>query len=371
MARIWLKHTTGRYPIISGSGAIGDLSSTLRKYAPESRLFVFYDANFFALHGRAVKKALKGSKLKSVELVLPSGERTKSQVMIGHIHDYMLSEQITRNDFVLACGGGVLSDLVGYAAATVMRGVPWGAVATTLLSMVDASVGGKTGINHRLGKNMIGAFWQPKFVISDIDFLATLSRREFVGGLGECVKYAGLIGDESVTGLAQYLAKSEFGNRPRLARMVKESTAYKAMVVEQDERDGGRRMILNLGHTFGHAIENTLGYGRLRHGEAVIIGLLAMTELSLYEGHSIKKRLQPYRNLVQDFITLLPRRRLEPAAICDAMRLDKKRTSNTRRFILLERPGRPIIVNNPLQRNVRRAVDSAVAFYTEHGGSNV
>ncbi|MEE8578135.1 MAG: 3-dehydroquinate synthase family protein, partial [candidate division Zixibacteria bacterium] len=258
------------YPIIIGDRLEEKLQSLLRKAVGKGKLFVFFDAQFHALHGDKLEKQIRSACGNIEILLLPRGERGKSASTVGKIHDFLLSEKISRSDLILACGGGITTDLAGYAAATVLRGVRWAALSTTLLGMVDAAIGGKTGVNHRLGKNLIGAIWQPEFVLCDLYYLNTLPKRQILAGLGEVVKYGALVGEPMIADLERLLKSGDMLDKKVLPRLVLKSAQYKAQLVAEDERDSGKRMFLNLGHTFGHAIEHSLGYGRLLHGEAVL-----------------------------------------------------------------------------------------------------
>ena len=370
MAQVRLKHGSGSYPIFSGPGVSARLRDQLKRTTAGNRLFVFYDAQFYALHGQSLKRSLGGNRKTISELVLPSNEKIKSTAHLNKLHDYLLGQKATRSDFILACGGGVLTDLVGFAAATCMRGMKWGIVSTTLLSMVDAAIGGKTGINHKLGKNLVGAFWQPEFVICDTTYLQTLPSRQLIAGLGEVLKYGGLVGQELIDRIDRHLANGDLYHHKWLARLVKESIDCKAGLVESDVHEKGRRMLLNLGHTFGHGFESGAGIGRLLHGEAVILGLLAAVELSCLENKQRVKRLSGYRELINRFISALPRRKIDRQCTIEGMKQDKKRGKEGQRYILLDRPGRPIITENVSGANVKRALDRTLAYYQEHGGSH-
>ncbi len=367
MPEIRLKLAASSYPIVVGSQIIERLPELCRKACPHGRIFVFYDANVFALHRTIVQRGLRRSGHKRAEMVLPSGERIKSRSQLRLIQDYLLFERISRDDLILAVGGGVLSDLVGFAAASTLRGIRWAVVPTTLLGMVDAAIGGKTGINHRLGKNLIGAFWQPSFVLSDACFLNTLPRREMIAGLGEVVKYAGLIGSRMQKALAAYLDGGDLYHQEQLIKLVAMSSQCKANIVAGDEREAGQRMLLNLGHTVGHAIETSLGHGRLLHGEAVILGLLAAVELSERQRPKRGPALKPYRALVEEFLTLLPKRKLSADKIMEAMTLDKKRLGQQLRFVLLERPGNAFIEEGLSKATIKMTVANMTKIYRAEG----
>jgi len=303
-------------------------------------------------------------------MVIPPGEKSKSAATLGRIHDFLIEEKISRSDMIIACGGGVTTDLVGYAAATILRGVRWGVVPTTLLGMVDAAIGGKTAINHRRGKNLIGAFWQPIFVHCDIGLLHTLPVRQMIAGLGETVKYGGLIGSGMTELLAGYLGRGKLYHQRDLIALVKLSAGYKADIVSRDERESGVRMYLNYGHTVGHAIEKAIGYGRLLHGEAVILGILAALEFGELCGIRRTRALVEYREIVTHLLTLVPHRRISLADVFDAMALDKKRRGADLRYVLLSRPGKPFVVEAVERRLIKKALQRMLAFYESHGGTN-
>ncbi|MFA6178429.1 MAG: 3-dehydroquinate synthase [Candidatus Methylopumilus sp.] len=215
-----------------------------------------------------------------ISIILPDGEAYKNAETLSLIYDALLKNRCERNTTLIALGGGVIGDLTGYAAATYLRGVPFIQVPTTLLSQVDSSVGGKTGINHPLGKNMIGAFYQPQLVLADIDTLYTLPARELSAGLAEVIKY-GLIRDvDFFTWLERNMAQLVALDATALSYAIYHSCQNKAEVVAADERESGERALLNLGHTFGHAIENAMGYGVWLHGEAVAAGTVLAADLS-------------------------------------------------------------------------------------------
>ncbi|MCK5374254.1 MAG: 3-dehydroquinate synthase, partial [Alphaproteobacteria bacterium] len=251
-------------------------------------LFVITDEN---VHGYGYASALRDSFIKTGAswcelMVFPFGEATKSYDRLKEAHDWMLSNNVHRDSIVVAVGGGVIGDLAGFAASTIMRGVPFVQVPTSLLAQVDSSVGGKTGINTAFGKNLVGSFYQPASVVIDIDTLKTLPERELYAGYAEVVKY-GLIGDKS------FFRWLENGNGKKVLSLDPDAVAKaidvcckaKAKIVEADEREGGKRALLNLGHTFGHAFEALSGYdGTLLHGEAVALGTVLAFDLSVRMG---------------------------------------------------------------------------------------
>ena len=358
------------YPVIVGAGNSGRLTALLKKHNKAGRLFVFYDAQFYALHGKSVSRIVKSAQKEAFELVLPRGEKTKSLKTVSELYDTLLEQQISREDFLLACGGGVTSDLVGFIAATVLRGVSWGVLPTTLLAAADAAIGGKTGVNHSLGKNLVGAFWQPEFVLCDTAFLATLPPRELLCGLGEVLKCGGLVGEKMTGKLKEYLKKGDFYNIKRLSGLAADAAALKAGLVTQDVRDKGQRMFLNFGHTFAHAVEKAAGFGRLKHGEAVILGLAAALETGRILKPATGKACENYRDLVNNFLKLIPYRKLDMNKIMKAMNFDKKRSRLKSRFVLLAKPGKPYIIENIKPAIIKSALGKVLTDYKDSGGQN-
>jgi 3-dehydroquinate synthase len=270
-----------RYDILIGRGLLADVAPTLARVLPGARVGIVTDQTVAGLHLPAVEAALKAAGLHTGTVVLPPGEATKSFAQLAPLCEALLGMGLERGDAVLALGGGVIGDLAGFAASIVRRGIRFVQVPTTLLAQVDSSVGGKTGLNTPQGKNLIGAFHQPSLVIADIDVLATLSPRELRAGYAEVVKY-GLLGD---TAFFQWLEKHGpavvAGDAAARTEAVRVSCVAKAGVVARDETETGERALLNLGHTFGHALEAWAGYSqRLLHGEAVAIGMALAFGLS-------------------------------------------------------------------------------------------
>ena len=309
------------------------------------------DTNVAALHLEAVRGTLLESGWGGVtEIVLPSGESAKSSQLLQHIYDEALGAGIDRQTPVLALGGGVIGDLAGFAAATLLRGLPLVHLPTSLIAQVDSSIGGKTGINHPLGKNLIGAFHQPKLVLADLDLLQSLPELEWRSGLAEVVKH-GLIAD---AGFAEELSMNWDNilrrDRSIIRRMIIRAAEIKADVVSEDERETSRRAILNFGHTFAHAIERVAGYGEFTHGEAVALGMRAATKVSAmltpdlpYETiDSLLKRL-PVRNSINH---------LDLTELIQAMYYDKKVQSGNLRLILLREIGSAYITGNVTEEQI-------------------
>jgi len=370
MRRIRVKLKDRSYSVLVGIGLITEVAHLVKRVSSERRVFVIFDAQVYALYGQRLTADLRGQGLRPIELVVEGHERSKSLGALDRVHSFLLENGISRDDFILACGGGVISDLAGFAAATVLRGVRWGIVSSTLLGMVDASVGGKTGINHRRGKNLIGAFWQPSFVVCDTDLLQTLPERHLLSGLGEVLKTAGLAGERAMGTVRRYLERGDLFDREELSRLIAISARYKADIVSRDEREGRLRMMLNLGHTFGHGIENALGHGRLLHGEAVTLGLLAAVELSCLLKPARRERLRTIVKLAEVLAAHMPRRKINLDAVMNAMRFDKKRHGSTNRFVILNSPGKPLIVEGVSNRLVRASLEKMDEQYRQIGRRN-
>ncbi len=271
------------YPIHIGRGLL-DRAELYRPHVASGRATIVTNTTVDPLYGDRVADALKRAGASALRIVLPDGESFKTWETLNRIYDALLSTNADRHTVIVALGGGVVGDIAGFAAATYQRGVPCIQVPTTLLAQVDSSVGGKTAINHPLGKNMIGAFHQPLAVIADTDTLSTLPPRELPAGLAEVVKY-GAIRDLAFLEWIEAHARALLDREPEaMAHAIGRSCGIKAAIVAEDEREAGARALLNFGHTFGHAIESALGYGEWLHGEAVAAGMALAARFSARQG---------------------------------------------------------------------------------------
>ena len=334
------------YPILIGRGLLDD-TALLPQFVKGKRAAIVTNDKVGPLYLDKVRASLIAAGKQVTEIVLPDGEEHKNWSSLMKIFDVLLAEKCDRKTTLIALGGGVIGDLTGFAAASYMRGVPFVQVPTTLLSQVDSSVGGKTGINHPLGKNMIGAFYQPQAVIADTGTLHTLPSRELAAGIAEVIKHGAIIDapffDWIETNIDKLVAKDDTA----LAYAVQRSCEIKADVVRQDEREGGLRAILNFGHTFGHAIENGLGYGQWLHGEAVGCGMVMAADLSF--------RLGYIDSTMRDRIGMLVKAAGLPAVApnlgtdrwLELMEVDKKNEGGQIKFILIKPLGAPLITNAP------------------------
>jgi len=287
------------YEIVLEPGSSRTLGDRLKKVADTAKIGVVTDRHVARHYLKPTVDSLRQAGLDPVSIILPPGERTKTLATVTRILDVLAKHRFERRSLILALGGGVVGDLAGFAASIYQRGIPYVQVPTTLVAQVDSSVGGKTGVDHRLGKNLIGAFHQPKAVIIDPFMLHTLPRREWMAGLAEVIKY-GIIADESFFSFLEVSMPDLLKLEPQaVMRAVARSCEIKAEVVAADERESDRRRVLNYGHTIGHALESLGGYRRLIHGEAVGIGLVAEADLAVHLGFCGKDVAERIRRLVQ------------------------------------------------------------------------
>lgn len=334
------------YPIHIGSGLLRDASLFL-PHIHGQQVFVISNEIVAPLYLKKLKQTL-APHFDIAEHILPDGEQTKSLSQMERVMTSMLEVPCDRSATVIALGGGVVGDLSGFSAACYQRGVNFIQVPTTLLSQVDSSVGGKTGVNHPLGKNMIGAFYQPQVVVIDTDTLSTLDEREFSAGMAEVIKY-GLLGDVDFLHWLEANIEVVMSRQPdMIAEVIERSCQNKADIVSQDEKEKGVRALLNLGHTFGHAIENGKGYGEWLHGEAVGLGMLMAADLSERMGWITQSDVARVEFLLKaarlpsDSVDGISAKKLR--ALMD---VDKKNIAGHLRLVLLEALGRAKIVESP------------------------
>lgn len=346
------------YPVYIGRDLLAD-TSLLAQHIAGSQVVIVTNETVAPLYLEPVKAAL-GPRQLVTEVILPDGEQYKTLETLTTIFDKVMADKHDRTTTFVAVGGGVVGDITGFAAACYQRGVSFIQVPTTLLAQVDSSVGGKTAVNHPLGKNMIGAFYQPKAVLVDINTLQTLPSRELSAGLSEVIKY-GLISDEPFyRWLQQHMSRLLAKEEAALAEAIERSCSIKARVVAADEREGGIRAILNLGHTFGHAIETGQGYGRWLHGEAVATGMLLALELSAGRGWIAASEVDDYRTLL--LRTELPVHipdDMEAEAFLSLMSRDKKVIDGRLRLVLVNGIGHACIVDDATEHELRDVLQRA------------
>jgi len=348
------------YPIYIGRGLLGD-AGLLRRHLTASQVLVVTNDVVAPLYLDPARQALAGLSIN--EVVLPDGEQYKGLEVWNRIFDALLTHRFNRRCTVLALGGGVVGDMAGFAAACYQRGVAFVQVPTTLLAQVDSSVGGKTGINHPLGKNMIGAFYQPRCVIADTDTLSTLPDRELSAGLAEVIKY-GLIRDSGFFSWLESHMGALLARDPQaLAQAIERSCRNKAEVVAGDEREEGLRALLNLGHTFGHAIETGMGYGKWLHGEAVAAGMCMAADLSQRLGWLDADALRRTTALItQAGVPVTPLTRLSARRFLDLMAVDKKILDGSLRLVLLQSIGKALVTDAFDPTHLHRMLDDYSAI---------
>ncbi|WP_024930323.1 3-dehydroquinate synthase [Methylophilus sp. OH31] len=330
------------YPIHIGNGLLGQVDLIL-PYLKRKQVAIVSNTTVAPLYMHAIAQPLRDAGVSVIEIILPDGEAYKNNQTLQIIYDHLLQNRCERNTTLIALGGGVVGDLTGYAAATYLRGVPFIQVPTTLLSQVDSSVGGKTGINHPLGKNMIGAFYQPKLVLADIDTLKTLPQRELSAGVAEVIKY-GLIRDADFFDWLEINMSALMALDTAVASYaIYRSCQNKAEVVVADEHEQGERALLNLGHTFGHAIENAMGYGVWLHGEAVATGTVMAADLSQRMGWLDAAQMARIKTIMQAAKLPIAAPDLGADEYLRLMQLDKKVSDGRIRLILQQDIGKAVI----------------------------
>ena len=331
------------YDILIGPDLLEQFGQFLNRYKLGKRVFLISNQHVFSLYGNTVQESLVSEGAHVTEILIPDGESFKNLETVEKIYTCLMAQRADRNSTIIALGGGVTGDIAGFAAATFLRGISYVQVPTTLLSQVDSSVGGKTGVNHQKGKNLIGAFYQPKLVLADTDTLSTLSNREFQSGIYEIVKY-GLIYDET---FFEFL-ESNFENLlirdfQTLERIVARCCQIKSAVISQDEHESDLRRILNFGHTFGHALEAIMGYSGITHGEAIGWGMLIATEISLQKKFLDAASARRVVALISRLGALPKVDWVEFDDLLELLEHDKKRQDSQLHFVLLNEIGKTLI----------------------------
>jgi len=343
--------TTGNRtsPIVIGEGLSDELGPLLDRHGVGARRFIVSNPVVWRLHGERLRVALGGGD----PILLPDGERFKNLQSVSKIYEPLIRANADRGSTIIAVGGGVVGDTAGFAAATFLRGVAVVHVPTTLLAQVDSSIGGKVGVNHALGKNLIGAFHQPALVVIDPALLKTLQRREFRSGLYEMVKY-GVISSRDLFDRLNADIKALFAKDGRaLVPAIVESCRIKADVVSKDERESGLRRILNYGHTVGHALEAVTNYRRFRHGEAIALGMLAAADLAVARGALAERERQALAQLIAKLGPLPSVADLSIPEILEAMRRDKKVVNGRLHFVIAIEIGATMTVDDVTEDELR------------------
>jgi 3-dehydroquinate synthase len=345
------------YDIAIGSGTLGGVGAEVAALEPGPKVALVTNPTVQALYGDAVVSSLRDAGLEVLSVVIPDGEEYKSLASFEKILTELLGARLDRGSVLVALGGGVVGDITGFAASAYMRGIRFVQVPTTLLAQVDSSVGGKTGVNHPLGKNMIGAFWQPSLVWVDVETLKTLPRRELLCGLAEVIKYGVIWDAELFAYLGDNREEILLLEPATLAHIVRRSCEIKAEVVARDERESGLRSVLNYGHTIGHAVEAVTAYKRFLHGEALAMGMALEAGLATSLGLLDEGDAAGIKRLIESYglPSALPDD-LDPGALVEAMTLDKKALAGKLRFSLPERIGSTRLLVEVEREKVARAL---------------
>ena len=347
----------GDYPIWVGWGILGQLGGRVRRAVGSGTAYVIADEGSYE-HGRRAQASMEAAGTATHLFVAPHGELHKSLRTVRHMYDWLVERRAERGHVILAVGGGVIGDMAGFAAATYLRGLPFVQVPTSLLAVVDASIGGKVGVDLPEGKNLVGAFYQPRLVLADVETLRTLPQRELASGWAEAIK-AGLILDEELfRAFESNGEKIRSLDRRAAGDVIRRAVAVKAGVVSRDEREsGGARMLLNYGHTVGHALEAATGYTRLLHGEAVSIGMMAAAHISREMGTLTEDDVARQRAVLEAFILPVSFEIEDLERVHRAMRSDKKTSAGAVRWVLLDGIGKAVVRSDVPAKTVQRALE--------------
>ncbi|MCI0404820.1 MAG: 3-dehydroquinate synthase [candidate division Zixibacteria bacterium] len=357
-----IKTPTASCPVFVGRGIRRQLGDLIRNLGAFEGRVVITDRAVARYHLDSIESSLPQP---AHFIVIPEGEASKSLGEYERVMGELLQKKLGRDFLLIAFGGGVVGDLAGYIAATYKRGVPYLQLPTTLLAQVDSSVGGKVGINHPLGKNLIGALYHPKAVVIDPEFLLTLPRREIISGFAEVVKYAFLKKDGFLAELKLKLPLFLDGNWEGVEAVILHALSVKAELVEKDEEDRGARHFLNLGHTFGHALEQATGFGALRHGEAVVFGMAAAFQSSLFSGRMGREECDEALALLEILGNEIPVPDADVTSVMKGMEVDKKRKKDALVFVLPTAIGEVEIVENLDEKIIRESLSFALRWAAE------
>jgi 3-dehydroquinate synthase len=349
------------YPALVGSGLIEQVGKRVREYLPRKTCAIISDNNVAGLFARRVRKSLKSAGFLPTLITIPAGEKSKMLEQVGAICDQMIAAGLDRQSFVIGLGGGVIGDISGFVAAIYHRGIPHVQIPTTLLAMVDSSIGGKTGVNTRDGKNLIGAIHHPSLVIDDLDVLKTLPQREFNQGFAEIIKHAVIADAKMFEALkvARACGLRRASETHALQSLIKRNIQIKSEIVAKDERDQtGERAVLNFGHTVGHAIEHAGDFNQFLHGEALSLGIIAACTISIKKARLPSDQRDAVVHLLQRFElpTSLPKK-FPREKILNALKFDKKFEGGKIRFVVTPRIGTARLATNVTMPDIREAVN--------------
>jgi 3-dehydroquinate synthase len=358
-----IRTASSDYPVYAAWGALERLGEYTTRATGSRRAFVISDEAVLSQWGETALSSLREAGLEAVSITLPPGDGSKSMEQAGRVYDWLASHRAERRDCIVALGGGMVGDFSGFIAGTYMRGMPVVQVPSSLLAMVDASIGGKTAVNHAGAKNIVGLFYQPRAVVADVATLKTLPRRAFVEGMGEVIKHA-LIRDPDMLVTLEARLDDLMALKPELTEdIIGRNMAIKASIVSEDEREtGGVRELLNYGHTLGHAFEAAGGYEALLHGEAVGAGMVAAAEIGKRAGITPPELVERQRNLIERAgLPTRPPKGIDRDRIRAALALDKKVVAGGQRWVLLEDVGRPIVRGDVPASIVEEVLDDLLA----------
>jgi 3-dehydroquinate synthase len=354
---VWVETASRRYAAHVGWGLLDNLGELLRAQGIDDGAWIVSDSEVLPRHGDRALHALRSAGLRAEAFAIPAGEASKRLDVAATVYDWLVAQRAERGHAIVALGGGVVGDLAGFVAATYLRGMPLVMAPTSVLSMVDASIGGKVAVDHAQGKNLIGTFYQPSLVIDDVSLLKTLPRRMVVEGFAEAIKHALILSPELLTLLGEHADDLLHIEPAVTVDIVRRNVAIKASVVSQDERDTGLRAILNYGHTLGHAIEAVGGYTKVLHGAADAIGMTAAAEIGRRIGVTPPAVVERQRAVLERFG--LPAKAppgIDPERVLESMMLDKKVVGGTVHWVLLEDVGRAVVRSNVPPEIVRDVV---------------
>ena len=359
-----VNHSSGSYPVLVGWQLLDELGERLVALGMKGPVYIISDDRVFSTYGRRAQRSLQRSNIEAHSFIIPAGEQSKSLELAEAIYQWLAGRRAERGHGVIAVGGGVVGDLAGFVAATFLRGMPFVQVPTSVAAMVDASIGGKVAVNLAQGKNLVGAFYQPQMVLADVSALSTLGNRETAEGWAEAIKHglildpelfdifeehaeelsAGVSAETSSRTPSTYSTNQDKIRREFFTDVIRRSAAIKARVVSEDERETlGRRILLNYGHTIGHALEAATGYGQYLHGEAVSVGMMGAARISQRLGMITEDQVQRQTRLLKRFE--LPTRApdVDPQQVLKAMSLDKKTEGGSIKWVLLESLGKAVV----------------------------
>lgn len=349
-----------RYPVFVGWGLLAKLGEKMKQAGLFGKTVIISDSLVFPVYGDQAKKAMEKAGFEVSHLSVPAGEASKNIKEAVKIYDFLIRQRVERKDVIVALGGGMVGDLVGFVAATYMRGIPWVQVPTSLVGMVDASIGGKVAVDHPQGKNLIGAFYQPRFVLADVQTLSTLPQRELRSGWAEVIKH-GLILDAEFFKMLEDNAEKLVNLTPETtAKVTARSICIKARIVSEDERETGKRIILNYGHTLAHGLESATSYTIFLHGEAVAIGMMAAAKLSRRLGLLTKDAVQRQQALLKKFLLPVSCKGVDINKVLIAMALDKKVRSKDIQWVLLEDIGKAVIRTHVSKNDVLNVLEEVI-----------